>query len=315
MGRLHLLQGMSGIGKTTLPKAFATAIGADYAVIEVQAGWRDRQDLLGHLNAFERRYYETAFTKAVYRAGCPRHRDRPFFIILDEMNLAHPEQYFADVLSGLENDAANLRLQLVPHAVEPAAALLETDKGTYLPVPGNVWFFGTSNHDETTVQFADKTYDRANVIELPSLPPTLTAGEPSTLGALSVRNLQRDFAWAADRHRAAGDDVIGFLRGRLGEHLRDTFGIGWGPRLDRQIRAYAPVVVAAGGSCGEVADHVLATRILRRLKGRFDLRGDQVLELRDLVSTEWSTISPAGAADEAPMATHALLDQLVGTMG
>jgi hypothetical protein len=68
MSRLHLLQGISGTGKTSLPIAFARAIGAGCKVIEVQAGWRDRQDLLGHFSAFERKFYESEFLLALYRA-------------------------------------------------------------------------------------------------------------------------------------------------------------------------------------------------------------------------------------------------------
>lgn len=78
------------------------AIGAESAVIEVQSGWRDRQDLIGHFNAFERRFYESEFLKAMYRALTPFYRDTPFIIVLIEMNLSHPEQYFADLLSALE---------------------------------------------------------------------------------------------------------------------------------------------------------------------------------------------------------------------
>ena len=70
MSRLHLLQGISGTGKTSLPVAFAGAIGAGCKVIEIQAGWRDRQDLLGHYNAFERKFYESEFLwRSIARAA------------------------------------------------------------------------------------------------------------------------------------------------------------------------------------------------------------------------------------------------------
>ena len=68
-------------------------------IIEVQAGWRDRHDLFGHYNTFERRFQEEPFLLALYKAQTPRYRDRPFFIVLDEMNLARPEQYFSVLLS------------------------------------------------------------------------------------------------------------------------------------------------------------------------------------------------------------------------
>ena len=308
MSRFHILQGISGIGKTTFPKAFAAAIGGEYEVIEVQAGWHDRQDLVGSLNAFERRYYETSFTKAVYQAGCAYSQNRPFFIILDEMNLAHPEQYFADILSGLENAGSRLRLQLTTHPVAPAARLLVTEKGVQLPVPKNVWFFGTANQDETTVQFADKTYDRAHVVELPARPPELTAVNCPPRDRISVKALQRSFKSAWSAHRDIQDAVVMFLRENLARPLADDFGIAWGPRLEQQVRDFAPVVKAAGGSAGEAADHILATRILRRLQGRYNLRAVPIQELRDLLEKRWPDLADA---QDDPVATYALLDRLI----
>jgi hypothetical protein len=310
MSRLHLLQGISGIGKTTFPKAFAASIGAAYAVIEVQAGWRDRQDLIGHLNAFERRYYETAFTKAVYQAGCAKHESRPFFVILDEMNLAHPEQYFADILSGLENAGSPLRLQLTTHTIQPKAELLIVDKGMHLEVPKNVWFFGTSNQDETTVQFADKTYDRANVIELPTTPPKLTEDKVESRRPVSCEALMTSFRRAWKDHRGTQEAVVRFLRTELARPLADDFEIGWGPRLEQQIRDFAPVVVAAGGNIGEATDHILATRVLRRLQGRYNLRADKLLELREVIETRWLQADKENPVVTPPEATKALLDRL-----
>ncbi|GAA3300806.1 hypothetical protein GCM10020218_093330 [Dactylosporangium vinaceum] len=74
MSRLHLLEGMSGIGKTSLPVALAKALGTECAVVEVQAGWRDRTDLFGHHNTFERRFEESEFLQALYLAQTPRYR-------------------------------------------------------------------------------------------------------------------------------------------------------------------------------------------------------------------------------------------------
>jgi hypothetical protein len=311
MSRLHLLQGISGIGKTTFPKAFAASIGAAYAVIEVQAGWRDRQDLVGHLNAFERRYYETAFTKAIYQAGCAAHQNRPFFVILDEMNLAHPEQYFADILSGMENVGSPLRLQLTTHAIQPKAELLVIDKGMHLEVPKNVWFFGTTNQDETTVQFADKTYDRANVIELPTTPPELAERKVESRQPVSHKALMSSFGKAWKDHRATQDAVVRFLRTELAERLADDFEIGWGPRLEQQIRDFAPVVVAAGGNIGEATDHILATRVLRRLQGRYNLRTEKLQDLEKLIEERWPQLDKESRVVTPPDATKALLARLI----
>jgi hypothetical protein len=68
MSQLHIFQGISGTGKTSLAKAFAKAIGGHCTDIAVQAGWRDRDDLLGHYNAFEKRFYERDCLQGLYRA-------------------------------------------------------------------------------------------------------------------------------------------------------------------------------------------------------------------------------------------------------
>ena len=114
MNKLHILQGISGTGKTSFPIAFARALGRrgreNYKLVEVQAAWRDRQDLIGYYNSFEGKFYETEFLAALYEARCPKFRDQIYIIILDEMNLSRPEQYFANFLSKLEQDAPELIL-------------------------------------------------------------------------------------------------------------------------------------------------------------------------------------------------------------
>ena len=181
--RLHLLQGISGTGKTSLPREFFKALGGDRAaqIIEVQAGWRDKDDLFGYYNAFEKRFAESEFTKALYRALLPANIDRPMVIVLDEMNLAHPEQYFGSMLSILENAVTEAGYLDLLTSVLPG--LPERFEGSRLPLPRNVWFVGTANHDETTVAFADKTYDRAHVQELPSRHEPFNARRSRRCGA------------------------------------------------------------------------------------------------------------------------------------
>ena len=115
MSRLVLLQGISGTGKTSLPMAFARAVGTTAAVIKVQAGWRDPQDLVGHYNTFEKRFDEKELLQALYRAGTQRYRDTLQIMLLDEMNLSHPEQYFSDLLSALELATKDQWIELMTH--------------------------------------------------------------------------------------------------------------------------------------------------------------------------------------------------------
>ena len=285
MSPLVLLQGISGTGKTSLPVAFARAVGTKAAVIEVQAGWRDPQDLAGHYNVFEKRFYEKEFLKALYQARTPRWADAIHIVLLDEMNLAHPEQYFSDLLSALELRPESRRLVLMPHAIEPAPDLFI--EGSKLPIPPNVWFVGTANHDETTKDFADKTYDRAHVMQFPHRPETFDISRPSPRPPVSVAAIQKAFDVAASRRRASAEKALGFLESEVRAPLADYFEVGWGPRLERQMRRYVPVVVAAGGTVGEATDHVLAMRLLRKIKNRHDNRPEHLEALRQRIEESW----------------------------
>jgi hypothetical protein len=286
--RLHLLQGISCTGKTSLPREFFKALGGAGAVqlVEVQAGWRDKDDLFGYYNAFEKRFAESEFTKALYRALLPANIDRPMVIVLDEMNLAHPEQYFGTMLSVLENtETEDGQLALLTSAVP---GLPRHFNGSKLPLPPNVWFVGTANHDETTVAFADKTYDRAHVQELSSRHESFNAvaRDPEDQ-PVSFTALQQAFNAATRRH----DREVAIVKQFLDEHLHDQFEqfkIGWGNRLDRQVERFVPVVLASGGSLTEAVDHLVATKLARKLVDRFGVRADHLVDLAVNIEAAWN---------------------------
>lgn len=285
--RLHLLQGISGTGKTSLPREFFRALnGGEGAaqIIEVQAGWRDKDDLFGFYNAFEKRFAESEFTKTLYRALLPANADRPMVIVLDEMNLAHPEQYFGTMLSVLENAVTeDGYLDLLTSEIP---GLPERFKGSRLPLPRNVWFVGTANHDETTVAFADKTYDRAHVQELPSRHDTFQARHQGAADPISFQGLEKAFATAARNRRDEVDRVRMFLNdGLRGEF--EPFGVGWGNRLERQLERFVPVVRDGGGSITEAVDHLVATKLVRKLEDRFGVQPHGLDELATNIETLW----------------------------
>jgi hypothetical protein len=297
MTRLMLLQGISGTGKTSLPLAFAHAVGDGdkrgnaIEVIEVQAGWRDRQDLIGYYNAFHRHYYATNFLQALYRAGTPAYCDRPFLIVLDEINLSRPEQFFADFLSALEQPMDARRLTLVNDPVNNAPRLLID--GRHLPIPPNVWFIGTANHDESTAEFADKTYDRAHVMEMPrkTQAAQFEVQRRGPRNAISYARLEAAFNGAAEAQSAAARKATDWLRGAaFAEDLQRRFRVGWGNRLENQLSRYLPVVVEAGGSIGEAMDHLLVTKVLRKLKDRHDVRADALKELDTKLRAAWEKL-------------------------
>jgi hypothetical protein len=289
MGRLMLLQGISGTGKTSLPLAFANAVGGGVEVVEVQAGWRDRQDLVGYYNAFHRHYYATNFLQALYKAGTPAWKDRPFLIVLDEINLSRPEQFFADFLSALEQPA-DLRLLTLLNDALPTAPRLMVE-GRKLPIPPNVWFVGTANHDESTTEFADKTLDRALLMEMPRKTDEahFEIRNPGHRDPISFEGLENAFAAACERQRPKADASIAWLqKAKFAETLQRDFRIGWGNRLEDQLRRYLPVVVECDGKVGEALDHLLVTKIFRKLKDRHDIRAESLRKLREGLLQEWS---------------------------
>lgn len=307
MSRLHLLHGISGTGKTSLPLAFARAVGGGSTLVEVQAGWRDRQDLVGHFNAFERRFYETEFLQALYRAQCPRYSDVMNIVVLDEMNLSHPEQYFADLLSALEQDMPLQKLDLMTAPVDPAPAHLRN--GRTLTIPPNVWFVGTANQDETTKDFADKTYDRAHVMELPR---SRARFEPKRLplrSPISFEALRAAFAKAQQAHEGKAKEAYTFLDSSFSGILGDQFGIGWGNRLERQMLDFVPVVVAAGGKVGEAVDHILATKLLRKIRDRHDTRPEDLTLLAERIDEAWPKLE-SGVGSGAPRSSAIIREEL-----
>lgn len=303
--RMLLLQGLSGTGKTSLPVAAAEALGASCEVIEVQSQWRDRGDLVGSYNPFHKRFYAQPFALALYRAGLPAFRERPFFIILDELNLSHVEHYFADVLSLVERDPREHRLRLVddPEALARApfteGLVRDPRFGWSIEIPPNVWFIGTANRDESTRPISDKVYDRAVVMELNERADRFAA-EPrfELLDPVGYQALRSMFDQAARPAAERVESVAAFLKEVVAE-LEQRFHITRTNRFEKQWECFLPVYLgsrrdeqrpgAGTAHTGEALDHFLATKLLRPLKERFDPNlEDMLLQLRDdLIPLHW----------------------------
>ena len=159
--RIMILEGISGTGKTSLPYVFGKFIENDAKIISVQPSWRDRFEMMGYLNEFTKKFNETEFLTALYEST---YRTDINIIVLDEMNLARVEYYFADFLSLLElpNEDEWL-LEVVSEQLPGDPVNL---KGGIIKIPNNVWFVGTANKDDSTFTITDKVYDRAASIEM-----------------------------------------------------------------------------------------------------------------------------------------------------
>ena len=114
VSRLIILQGMSGTGKSSLPRIFSEAISGFNRLIPVESSWRDRNELLGYYNDFNKKFNAKSFTIELYKSSKERCQPIPTFIVLDEMNLARIEYYFSDFLAILqEPDHSKWLIELV----------------------------------------------------------------------------------------------------------------------------------------------------------------------------------------------------------
>ena len=157
-----ILTGLAGSGKTKLAQAFSQWVceeAAQICIVPVGADWTNRDPLLGYPNALEAECYFKPENKALQlliEAGKQENADKPYFLILDEMNLSHVERYFADFLSAMESEGT------IPlHSGETDWDGVPSG----IKLPKNLFIIGTVNVDETTYMFSPKVLDRANVIE------------------------------------------------------------------------------------------------------------------------------------------------------
>lgn len=167
--RFLILSGLAGSGKTQLALAFASAIVKNrekqMCVVSVGADWTNREPLLGFPNTLQPGKYvkpESGVLDLLIEANKPENADKPFFLILDEMNMSYVERYFADFLSAMESKE--------PISLwNPDEAQRGDGKVDPVPqkvaLPKNLFIIGTINVDETTYMFSPKVLDRANVIE------------------------------------------------------------------------------------------------------------------------------------------------------
>ncbi len=163
-----ILTGLSGSGKTKLATSFAKWICEDkkqHCIVPVGADWTNREPLLGFPNAIDKNTYvkpDNGVLDLIIEASKPENTSKPFFIILDEMNLSHVERYFADFLSVMESkDDKGFLL----HSDEVRTDTANNSIPNTIRLPKNLFIIGTVNIDETTYMFSPKVLDRASVIE------------------------------------------------------------------------------------------------------------------------------------------------------
>jgi hypothetical protein len=281
-----------------------------YELVAVRSDWTDSRGLVGFFNPLANAYVRTGVVDLLLRAAeDPGH---PYFVILDEMNLARVEYYFSDFLSALESDEP-IEL-MAPGIEEELLALGHDDIPAELRVPPNVSFIGTVNVDETTHAFSPKVLDRANVIEFSDVDIERALGHPvdDATEGLRLRDGRLDPAWLCTtksqalsaRERAHGLESFTEALEDVHDLLARSY-LHFGYRVIDEISAFVGQALKFVEGDPEVVarrafDLQLRQKILPKLTGGRELEVPLARLLRYcLTATKPSTVEPDAVMSEA----------------
>jgi 5-methylcytosine-specific restriction protein B len=275
--RLVILTGLSGSGKTQIALRFGDWLGAGRSlVVPVRPDWTGAEALFGYEDALQqpsddgRRVWHVPDALA-FMLEAAAHRDDPYLLVLDEMNLAHVERYFADVLSGMESDREclpNLRRE------KDGRWRLATDGPARVLVPQNLFVVGTVNVDETTYLFSPKVLDRANTFEFRVETGDLSAnarkpvackpaGPELTRGLLAIAT---DDQWHLDQPAGGADTFVAQLKTL--HSLVAEGGFEFGHRVFYEAVRFSAMFEAVGDADPVHAlDRQIMQKVLPRLHG------------------------------------------------
>ena len=275
-----ILEGLSGTGKSSLPRYFAKFVSANLLFVPVQATWRDKTNLIGYFNDFSKTYTETEFLVNMYHGNY--NPDMIHIYVLDEMNISRVEYYFADFLSVLEypTEEWQLKIMQLPYNFVPPAKLMEG----VLHIPENSYFVGTANKDDSTFTITDKVYDRAITIDFEEKNDEFSVKEevqPIHLSESKLKELY-EAAKAKDANQMTKGDFDKLFV--ITDFINEQFDITFGNRIQHQISELVPVFVECGGSKEEALDFLLSRKVISKVEGRFEeyVKG-ALKELLDLI--------------------------------
>ena len=256
--RIVILQGISGTGKTSLPYAFGKFVQKDTTVVSVQPSWRERTELYGYFNEFTKRYSETEFLRAIYEGNY--YRD-PHIVILDEMNIARVEYYFAEMLSILEMPRQEeWKVDVVTAVWDNDPCLID---GGNVQITNNIWFVGTINNDDSIFAVADKVYDRAIPIDLDSRSDAFECEMTDPIYVSTDRLIQL-FDEAKEKYPISQESLDKLEE--VNAYLIKNFRLAFGNRIMKQIRDYVPCFIGCGGTEIQAIDFIVAKKVLRKFE-------------------------------------------------
>jgi hypothetical protein len=257
-GHLIILEGISGTGKTSLPYALGRFFKNPASICSVQPSWRDRSELLGYYNEFTHKFTETDFLRAVYEAT---YRQDPAMIVLDEMNLARIEYYFAEFLSIMEMPNVNeWKIDIIATPQNDDPKHMHDGK---LLIPQNIWFVGTANNDDSTFTITDKVYDRAMSLFFGNKGIAFDAPFTEPL-SMPASYLEKLFGEAKAANPISAATLKKF--DTLDNFVIANFHIAFGNRIMKQMKNFVPCYVACGGTEYDAIDYVFTTKVLKKFE-------------------------------------------------
>ena len=220
--------------------------------------WKERTDLVGYYNEFTKRFNETLLLEKMYEANYSKDI---YVTVLDEMNIARVEYYFAEFLSLLELPDPNERyIDVVSDKWESDPVQFEDGR---VKLPENMWFIGTANNDDSTFAISDKVYDRAMIMNLDAKSERFAA--PATgKKPMSAEQFNKLVENAIKEYGISKRNLSRLEE--MDKYLIDHFHITFGNRIMKQIKAYIPVFVACGGDELVALDDILSKKIIRKLE-------------------------------------------------
>jgi hypothetical protein len=293
MSPLVVLAGISGTGKSLLPKRYSEAMGIHMVSLAVQPRWDSPQDLFGFFNHLEGRYKATELARAMVQferynrpswnlpQGWDEARDdRMLLVLLDEMNLARVEYYFSEFLSKLETRRSILTDEDNDRSRDPVEIALDTGslregEHNIRLYPGrNLLFTGTMNEDESTQSLSDKVLDRACVLRF-GRPAKMTSAQAQAPGSPEKNGLAYDTwrLWCEPDLSSAEEKKVNTWIGELNDAM-DQIGKPFAHRVHQAILAYAGNYPREANRVQLAMADQIEQRIMPKLRG-LELEGNQ----------------------------------------
>ena len=352
-----LLAGISGTGKSRIVREMAKACWKEgdpeygnnnprnFRMVQVKPNWHDSSELIGYVSRLSgEKFVVGPFLR--FLAAALKEPDVPYFLCLDEMNLAPVEQYFAEYLSVIESRKVNEDPvsgqtiietdPIIPYENTDAYGSLidqlfdtpeerkayKTEKGgKRLTIPQNLFVVGTVNMDETTFSFSRKVLDRAMTIEMNEvdLHGGLKKDAESEIGYIGKRIIG-DAAEGSDVYEANKelcDEVLAYLE-QVNDILEGTpFKIAYRTRNEFLMYAVNRKILAEDSQLWQTLDEMTSMKILSRIEGDSDRTQKVLEELQTLVKAEIEDhIPPAEEGKTAPESISAKkIEEMLNKLG